>query len=259
MVIGTARDVNSIIPISRRTDAAEVATAAYDQLLALLRTLAAADWSAPTECPGWDVAAVVGHLIGAGRANASLREFARQQLYGIRHRSEFSDNAMDAYNALQVREHAGLTPDQRITTLQTIAPRAVAGRMRWSPFLRLVNAPVDQAGSTATGMPARENGGHLYDVVYTRDVWLHSVDIARATGRQPDLTHPYNTRLLEDVVAEWARRHASPFELDLTGPAGGRYRQGDGGPHLTLDAVEFARILSGRQDGTGLLATRVLF
>ncbi|WP_230208195.1 hypothetical protein [Microlunatus sp. Gsoil 973] len=166
---------------------------------------------------------------------------------------------MDAYNALQVREHGGATPAEQITALQTIAPKAVAGRMRWSPFLRMVNAPVDQSGSTAPGMPTRENGGHLYDVVYTRDVWLHTVDIARATRRRPDLSRPCNARLLEDVAAEWARRHASPFELDLTGPAGGRYRQGDGGQHLTLDAVEFARILSGRQEGTGLLATRVLF
>jgi uncharacterized protein (TIGR03083 family) len=259
MTSGTVRDVSSIIPIRRRSDAAEVATAVYDQLLALLRTLGPEDWSAPTECPGWDVTAVVGHLIGAARSNASLREFGRQQLYGIRHRGQYGGNALDAYNALQVREHGDAAPAEQISALQAIAPRAVAGRMRWSPFLRLVNAPVDQSGSTAPGMPTRENGGHLYDIVYTRDAWLHTVDIARATGRQPDLSHPCNPRLLEDVVAEWARRHGSPFELELTGPAGGRYRQGDGGQHLSLDAVEFARILSGRQDGTGLLATRVLF
>lgn len=255
----TARDIATITPISRHTDAREVAAAAYDQLLTLLRTLSAADWTAPTECAPWDVAAMVGHLIGAGRSNASVREFARQQIHGGRHRNEYGGNSMDAYNALQIRDQADLTPAQRIAALAAIAPKAIAGRMRWSPVMSLVNAPIDQSGSTAAGMPVRENGAHLYDVIYTRDVWLHTIDIARATGRAPDLTAPCNARILDDVVAEWARRHGRPFELVLTGRAGGSYRQGEGGEHLDLDAVEFARILSGRAAGTGLLATRVLF
>lgn len=252
-------DVGSITPISRRTDAREIATAVYDQLLNLLHTLTPAQWSAPTECAPWDVAATVGHLIGAGRSNASLLEFGRQQIYGFRHRAEHAGNAMDASNALQIQEHCALSPDQRVTALEAIAPRAVEGRMRWSRFLRLVSAPVDQTGSTPSGMPRRENGAHLYDVVYSRDIWMHTIDIARANGLTPDLTHPCNARLLEDVVAEWASSHGRSFELILTGPAGGRYRQGTDGQHLTLDAVEFARILSGRAEGTGLMATRVLF
>lgn len=255
----TARDVSSITPISRSTDAVEVARAAYDQLINLLRTLSPTDWSAPTECPPWDVAAMVGHLIGAARSSASMREFGRQQLHGLRHRRDHGGNAMDAYNALQIRDHADLSPDERIAALTAIVPKAVAGRMRWAPILKLINAPVDQTGSTSPGMPTRENGGHLYEVVYTREVWLHTIDIARATARQPDLTHPSNARLIEDVVAEWAGRHGRPFELALTAPAGGDYRQGEGGEQLTLDAVDFARILSGRAEGTGLLATRVLF
>jgi len=60
-------------------------------------------------------------------------------------------------------------------------------------------------------------------------------------------------------VAEWAARHGQPFRLTLSGPAGGGFRQGDGGPSLQLDAVEFCRTLSGRAPSDGLLATRVLF
>lgn len=72
-------------------------------------------------------------------------------------------------------------------------------------------------------------------------------------------------RIVADVVAEWAGRHGRPFELHLTGPAGGRYRRGRGGPSLELDAVELCWILSGRgepdpaQDGADLLRTRVVF
>lgn len=61
-------------------------------------------------------------------------------------------------------------------------------------------------------------------------------------------------------MAEWARRHGRPFTLHLTGPAGGAYVQGPGdGAELTLDAVEFCRILSGRATGDGLLGRRVPF
>ncbi len=62
-----------------------------------------------------------------------------------------------------------------------------------------------------------------------------------------------------DAVAEWASRHDQPFRLHLSGPAGGTFRHGDGGPQLDLDAIEFCRILSGRAPGDGLLATRILF
>jgi len=257
--MNSVHDISGIVAISRRTDARELATAAYEQLFLLLESLDADDWVAQTDCPSWNVADMVGHLIGAGRGYSSLRAFTRQQMHGLRHHKEFGGNAMDAYNALQVSEQAHLTPQQRVDALKREAPKAVAGRMRLAPILRLVNAPVDQSGSTAPGMPVKENGGHLFEVVLTRDVWLHTVDIARAVGREPDVSAPFNTRIIEDVVAEWAKRHGQPFELLLTGPAGGSYTQGAGGEPLSMDAVEFARMLSGRTTGASLLATRVLF
>lgn len=53
-------------------------------------------------------------------------------------------------------------------------------------------------------------------------------------------------RTVEYVVAEWATRHDQPFRLDLSGPAGGRFRHGNGRSHLEVDAIEFCRTLSGR-------------
>jgi hypothetical protein len=47
--------------------------------------------------------------------------------------------------------------------------------------------------------------------------------------------------------------------LTLTGPAGGVYSTPGGGPGLNLDAVQFCRILCGRERGSGLLATAVPF
>lgn len=259
MTVQAVRSVDQIPPITFATDARHVALAVYERLLDLLEQLEADDWSARTECPAWDVADMVGHLIGAARANASIREQVRQQAWAIRHKREFDGNDLDAMNALQVRDHANLTPAERVDTLRRLSEKAVRGRMRVPRPLRRIRIPIAPAGSTAPGMPTSLSLGHLMEVIYTRDAWLHRVDIARATGRPLDVDRAVDGRIVEDAVAAWAGRHGQPFQLTLTGPAGGQFRQGEGGPHLELDAVEFCRTLSGRAPGEGLLATRVLF
>jgi uncharacterized protein (TIGR03083 family) len=273
MDVHTERQTSELRRISRDTDAREVALAAYVRLVELLERLDPADWARPTECDGWDVAAMVGHVIGAGKAGASLRQSLRQQWHGKRHAARFGGNSLDAANDLQVRQHAGLLPAERIGALREVAPAAVDGRLGLPRVLRRLSVPLDTGGSTASGMPRRLVLGELMDVIYTRDVWLHTIDIARATGAtyQPD--PQVDGRIVEDVVAEWAQRHGEPVHLVLQGPAGGRFRQGTSGPTLHLDAVEFCRILSGRAEppagGVGsagevatahrLLTTRLVF
>jgi hypothetical protein len=44
-----------------------------------------------------------------------------------------------------------------------------------------------------------------------------------------------------------------PFTLRLDGPAGGYYTARGGDARVNLDAVEFVRILSGREAGDGVL------
>ena len=258
MDVDTIRPVEEIRPISRSTDAREVALAAYERLLELLERLEPQDWAAPTECPGWDVAAMVGHLIGAGKSGASLREAMRQQQWGKKHADEFGGNTLDATNELQVRDHSHLSPNERIEALRAVAPRAVRGRLRLPGLARRVSIPLDTTGSSAAGMPESLTLGHLMDVIYTRDVWLHTIDIARATGREHVPDAAMDARIVEDVVAEWARRHGEPFVLVLSGPAGARFRQGEGGGRLHLDAVACCRILSGRADATDALESGAL-
>ena len=101
--------------------------------------------------------------------------------------------------------------------------------------------------------------GYLLDVILTRDPWMHRVDVARASGREMELTSEHDGRIVADVVADWARRHGAPFTLTLTGPAGGTYVSGDNGEHITIDAIDFCRTLSGRALGTGLLTREVPF
>jgi hypothetical protein len=86
---------------------------------------------------------------------------------------------------------------------------------------------------------------------------MHRIDIARAAGQPVELTPDHDGVLVADVVAEWAQRHGRPCTLTLTGPAGGTWTFGIGGPELTEDAVEFCRGLSGR--GAPALGTEVPF
>lgn len=251
--------IDTVPRITRDGSAEELATAAYDQLLALLDELSAEEWDAPTQCPGWTVADMVGHLIGAAKGNASVREQVRQQAWGARHRQEFDGNPLDATNALQIEDHRTLAPAERVAALRAAAAPSVRGRMRIPAAFRRISVSIAPGGSTAAGMPERDTLGHLLDVVLTRDVWTHRIDIARATGRDLTLDPRTDGALVADVVAEWAGRHGQPFELTLTGPAGGTFAQGEGGERLELDAVEFCRVLSGRAEGDGLLGVRVLF
>jgi hypothetical protein len=88
---------------------------------------------------------------------------------------------------------------------------------------------------------------------------MHRADIARATGAAHVLTAEHDGVLVADVVAEWAARHGQPCTLHLTGPAGGTWASGEGGPLIETDAVEFCRLLCGRGHADGLLAVQVPF
>jgi hypothetical protein len=101
--------------------------------------------------------------------------------------------------------------------------------------------------------------GYLFETILTRDTWMHRVDTCAATGRPLVLTPDHDGVLMADYVTEWAERHGAPFHLRLTGPAGGSWSSGEGGEELSLDAVLFARTLSGRVPGSGLLAVQVPF
>ena len=241
-------------------EARHLATAMYDRLLVELRELTPEEWEMETVCAPWTVADIVRHLVGAAKGHASMRQFARQAIYGARRKSEHHGNDMDAMNALQVADHADLTPTHLIEALEEVAPRAVAKRMsrpRFTHRIRLPNAP---SGSTAVGMPPSLTLGHLFTVILTRDVFLHQIDISRATGRVLEVDPDTEGRLVADVVGEWAQRHGAAFRLTLTGPAGGRFASGHGGPAVELDALEFCWILSGRGPAPqDLLDTRVLF
>ncbi|GAA3176628.1 hypothetical protein GCM10010531_32870 [Blastococcus jejuensis] len=234
----------------RHRDWMAAAEEEYRRLGALLAELDAADWARPTDCSEWDVREVVAHLVGAAESTASVRELRRQQKLGRALRPGEAD--VDGMNAVQVRERADATPEQLRLDLVDAGTRGVRARRRLPGLLRALPIPF---GPPLGTRPL----GYLTDRIYTRDAWMHRIDIARATGRALALTAAHDGRIVADVVGEWARAHRQPHRLTLTGPAGGTWSAGVGGEEMALDAVEFCRTVSGRAPGAGLLAHPVPF
>jgi uncharacterized protein (TIGR03083 family) len=237
----------------RHRDWMTAAEEEYRRLGALLAELADDEWRRPTDCAGWDVHDVVAHLVGAAESTASVRETRRQQKLGRRLRPGKPD--VDGMNAVQVSERRDVDPDRLRRDLADAGARGVRSRRRLPALLRAMPVPF---GPPLGTRPL----GYLMGRIYTRDAWLHRVDIARATGRTLLLTPDHDGRIVADVVAEWAHDHGQPYRLTLTGPAGGTWSRGEDGEDgeaIALDAIEFCRTLSGRAPGEGLLASPVPF
>ena len=239
-------------PVLPRDVAMRLAAAEYERFADMLRTLRPGDWTRPTECPGWDVRAMAAHALGMVEMAASVRENYRQLRLARRRGGVF----IDALTGLQVDERQHMMPEEIIGRFVTRAPKAARGRRRTPGFIRRRVMPEPQQ---VGGRDEAWTIGYLVDVILTRDPWMHRADIARATGTAHVLTAEHDGVLVADVAAEWAARHGQPYTLRLTGPAGGTWASGEGGPVIETDAVEFCRALSGRGHADGLLAIQVPF
>ena len=75
--ITSARTAARTAALDRRT-ALQLAAGEYDRFVGLLRSLAPEDWTRSTDCPGWDVRAMAGHVLGRAEMVASVRQLALQ-------------------------------------------------------------------------------------------------------------------------------------------------------------------------------------
>ncbi len=228
------------IPSIDRNEMVGLATTEYERLLTELRSLDTDDWQRQTPCTEWDVRQMIAHLLGAAEANASILETVRQVAKGSRWAKAKGRPQIDGINAIQIEQRDHLSPNELMARLETIAPKAIAGRRKTPGLVR--RAKVDD------GIGGRMTMEHLVDRVYTRDQWMHRIDLAETLQRQPLLTPDHDGRIVADVVREWAAIHSEPFHLELSGPAGGTYTSGVGGPRIEMEAVEFCLVLSGRLD-----------
>src|SRR6266536_2141047 len=118
--------VQDIPPLSR-AEAMDLAAAEYGRFMDLLRSLAPDEWQRQTECEDWDVRAMASHFLAEAESHASVRETAHQMRA---YRKAKSGPMIDAMTALQVRDRAGLTPDEIVARFERVAPRSVRARRR---------------------------------------------------------------------------------------------------------------------------------
>jgi uncharacterized protein (TIGR03083 family) len=245
-------DVTTILAISHR-EAMHLQAIELDRAVTMLRTLDADQWGAQTSCPDWDVRRMWLHVLGACEAGASMRENMHQMRLARRRRRDLGVALEAGLSGVQVSERHDLSTDELLGRLERIAPKTVKGRSRTPRPMRAVKISVDAPVVEKWAL------GYLIDVIYLRDLWMHRVDTATATGAELVLTADHDGRIVADVVAEWARRHGQPFTLELTGAAGGVFIARGGGESTVIDAVEFCSLLAGRGTPTGLFATVVPF
>jgi len=248
----TRIDVDLIAPLDH--DAAmALAAVEVERLLDLVGELSDDEWEQPTECPGWTVRDVLAHLLGMWKLQYDPEERTRQITVATQRAQQSGRLRIDELTALQVADHTELPNVAIGQALRVVAPLALAGRREMPATVR--------AAAYDPLMPGESpwTFGYLFDIIHTRDPWMHRVDICRALGREMRLSVDHDSRLIADAVADWARRHGQPFTLHLTGPVGRTFTTGTEGGELSLDAVEFCRILSGRGSGPGLLRVTVPF
>ena len=245
----------SLHPIESFDDWMPLAHSAYQRLADAFAAVPADRWGDPTPCEGWTVRDLGGHMVGAMRSAAALRETMSQQRAFKRRAKQTGEQDVDAMTAIQIERAADLSVGEVVDEMQALVPRAVAGRQKMPGFIRRRAGFHVKMGA----IDERWTLDYFLSVILTRDAWLHRVDLADALGTSLDLDDD-DWAVVGDVAAEWCRRHGQPVALTLTGYGGGTLVAGTGGTSIELDAVDFCRIVSCRSAaGHALLEQPVPF
>ena len=239
--VGAAR-----LPWPDPDQAAVVGRAEGQATLALLRALGDQDWTRPTDCTEWDVRALLAHLVAQCEDSIHLGTLLRRELVGRRRYP--ARTAVDAHMAVGVDDHAAASGPELVERFALLWPRAVTARRRRPAALR--------RRTINPGIPGQPRWpvAYLLDVILNRDLWMHRVDLARATGR-PFGIGGHDRQIVAQVIGDLARGWSAPtVVLTLTGSAGGSWLLGSGEPVAAAraDAVAYLRALSGRDDDVAL-------
>jgi uncharacterized protein (TIGR03083 family) len=241
-----AQDAARIAPITR----AEVDTLAREEhagLLMLIESFDAADWSKPTPCTAWTVREMVAHQAGAYAAFTSFAEF-RRQYFVPPPKGRLPE---DLINEIQIADRKNKTNAELVAEIREKGPRTITNRQRIPFPLRALSFP--RPGGT------KLNLGYLLDVIFTRDTWMHRLDLARTMNREMELTREHDGRIVELVMRDVntllaPKLDAASIGMELTGVAGGVWRVGAShtAPGMTaratiqMDALDFNIYASGR-------------
>lgn len=220
------------------------AAAEYDALLTMVDAFAATDWDLPTDCTEWRVHDMVAHVAGAAEEACRLPVMLRHQVAAVRGLRRGEGAIVDLLCRVQIADRVGLSDTELAVDLRRWATGAPDGRRRQPSLLRRVPMP------GFTGLRPGTNLAHLLDVIYVRDVWLHRVDLHRATGVDLPASSAEGevvAQVVRDLDIAW---DGPALVLELAGRGTGRWQVGSGSPVATVreDSVALMRLLSGRSD-----------
>ena len=226
------------------SEAGAMAAHELQRTLAVLDSLEAEDWEQPTACTLWNVRDMTSHLAGACAGFVSFSEFRRQYLQNPYMRQ--ARVSIDGINQRQLEDRAGAAPAELIAELRAVGPKAIRTRQKLPGLLRALRVPF---GPPLGTVPV----AYLTDLIYTRDMWMHRLDICQTTGREMEVTTGHDGRVTALVVRDLARKLRDGLRdrtvvLELAGQAGGAYQFGDGAVDATIcmDAFTFHSLASGR-------------
>lgn len=236
------------VPGLARAEMAPLAREELARFLALVESLSPRDWSKPTDCTAWDVHAVVAHQASHMKAGASVGEFLDQFMSPrlLRYIAQ-GMNPLDASNQRQVDLRKDRTPAELIAEIHTYGEPSIQKRSRFPFALRMLRVPVP-------GHAEQISIGELLDHIFTRDMWMHRIDIARACGHDFVSSAGHDGRIMALIMRDLNRTLARALDgkailYRLGGTAGGSWRLGGAAEPqaaLTMDVIEFNRLASGR-------------
>jgi uncharacterized protein (TIGR03083 family) len=235
------------IPKLNHEEAYKMALAELETFLALLQDLTEAEWSKPTACVLWDVRQMVAHVVGAAEGYLSFKNFKRQMASKeLKRYTSQGLKGIDATNQLQIDDRAKSTPAELIAELREIGPKSINNRYKLPLPLRALRVYIPVLGFNRID--------YLTDLIYTRDMWMHRLDICRATGREMALKPGHDGRITALVVRDLAKKLNRKLKgvgvsYSLTGPGGGTWNIGANlvpTANLELNALDFNLLASGR-------------
>lgn len=230
-----------ITPITR-AEVDVLALEEWKRLLDFAETFQADDWNKPTMCTAWTVRDLMAHQAGAYATYASFAEFRRQYL-NLPSKNRLPE---DVINEIQIADRKHKTTAELLAEIREKGPRTIRNRHRVPFFVRAISLPRPDGTTLSLA--------HMLDVIYSRDTWIHRIDLARATCRAMKLTREHDGRIVELVMRD-VNRLLTPqlgsdaMDIELTGTAGGAWRIGkatDARATIRMDAVEFNIYASGR-------------
>jgi len=246
------------VTVLDKDDVLEGLFASWDSNAALLADLSEEEWRTPTSLPGWDVHAVVAHMVGA-----------ESMLLGL----ATPEPDVDLATVEHVRNFVGAINEPWVRSLRAESGAEMLARFRDVTAQRrvaLAAIPVDE-WNARTQTPAGPDSYGRFMRIRAFDCWMHEQDIRAALDRAPSAAQlsTADARVsLDEMAASMSfvvgKKGQAPdgsrVLLKLTGPLFREIRVAvDGRAALvedfggvepttvvTLDGLQFTRLAGGR-------------